>query len=135
MVQSEDEGLLSCTYFHKNEKLLFTSSHILRQSVGVGLSLYSVDAAAVDLTEPKGKGRASKAARSGMLFTHRGFSGPAMLDLPHHTVMAMERSKPKPGVPRVSVLYFGSGSVHLCLLHAALCQLELPVACCPWLHW
>ncbi|KAL3153436.1 hypothetical protein ABBQ38_011771 [Trebouxia sp. C0009 RCD-2024] len=68
-----------------------------------GLSLYSVDAAAVDLSRTKGKGqgKGSKAARAGMLFTHRGFSGPAVLDLSHHAVMALERSKPKP-VVRVS---------------------------------
>ena len=65
-----------------------------------GLSCYEVEAAAVDLskTKGKGKGRATKAARSGMLFTHRGFSGPAVLDLSHHAVMAMERKKPAPGV-------------------------------------
>lgn len=130
-VQSEGEGLLSRTYFHKKENLQFTCSHVLRQSVGAGLSLYSVDAAAIDLSKPKGRGRASKAARSGMLFTHRGFSGPAMLDLSHHAVMAIERSTPKPGVPRVSVLYTGSALVHLCLVHASFCQLQMPFACCP----
>lgn len=74
----------------------------MKQSlVDAGLSLYSVDAAAVDLSRTKGKGqgKGSKAARAGMLFTHRGFSGPAVLDLSHHAVMALERSKPKPGAP------------------------------------
>lgn len=73
-------------------------NHGMKHSpVDAGLSLYSVDAAAVDLSRTKGKGKASKAARAGMLFTHRGFSGPAVLDLSHHAVMALDRSKPKPG--------------------------------------
>ena len=66
--------------------------------------MYNVDAAAVDLSKLKGKGKASKAARAGMLFTHRGFSGPAMLDLSHHAVMAIERSTPQPGVPDLAAV-------------------------------
>ena len=65
-----------------------------------GLSLYSVHAAAVDPNKGKGKGKSrSTAARAGMLFTHRGFSGPAVLDLSHHAVMAIERNSPQPGAP------------------------------------
>lgn len=36
------------------------------------------------------------AERSGFLFTHRGFSGPSILDLSHYAVLAMEKSQIKP---------------------------------------
>lgn len=39
-----------------------------------------------------------KADRKGFLFTHRGFSGPSILDLSHHAVLAMEKSQPKPEI-------------------------------------
>lgn len=50
-----------------------------------GLSLYQV---AMHCERPQGpKGRRRVAAmRRGMVFTHRGFSGPAILDLSHHLV-------------------------------------------------
>lgn len=64
-----------------------------------GLSLYNVDAAVQGpKTGKKGKRSSSHAQRGGMLFTHRGFSGPAVLDLSHHHVMAMLRGTARPGV-------------------------------------
>jgi hypothetical protein len=45
----------------------------------------------------KGRKAAAAAQRRAMLFTHRGFSGPAVLDLSHHAVMAAERSREPPG--------------------------------------
>lgn len=62
-----------------------------------GLSLYSVEAAAIGKDKQKSKKKATKAARAGLVFTHRGFSGPAVLDLSHHAVMAAERRTEKPG--------------------------------------
>lgn len=41
--------------------------------------------------------RAVLAQRSAMLFTHRGFSGPAVLDLSHHVIKEMERGEAVPG--------------------------------------
>lgn len=50
-----------------------------------GLSLYQV---AMHCDRPQGRGQRRKVAamRRGMVFTHRGFSGPAVLDLSHHLV-------------------------------------------------
>ncbi len=76
-----------------------------RQHVALRL-LPSIDSAAgVSLSEvtlsarPAAKGRKAAAAaqRRAMLFTHRGFSGPAVLDLSHHAVMAAERRQLPPG--------------------------------------
>lgn len=39
----------------------------------------------------KNKKTARQALRSGLLFTHKGYSGPSVLDLSHHAVMALER--------------------------------------------
>ncbi|DBA78212.1 TPA: hypothetical protein ACH3X2_008172 [Trebouxia sp. C0005] len=61
-----------------------------------GLSLYSVEAAAVVKDKQKGKRKATTAARAGLLFTHRGYSGPAVLDLSHHAIMAAARGLDKP---------------------------------------
>ena len=62
------------------------------------MSLYGVEAAVQGLKSgKKGKRSSSHAQRGGMLFTHRGFSGPAVLDLSHHKVMAMLRGTPQPG--------------------------------------
>lgn len=47
-----------------------------------------------------GRGRRSagaEAQRGGLLFSHRGFTGPAVLDLSHHTVAALERGTLPPG--------------------------------------
>ena len=56
------------------------------------------------LNKQKGKKRkkGTKAARAGMLFTHKGFSGPAVLDLSHHAVMASQRGTDRPGTHALS---------------------------------
>ena len=46
----------------------------------------------------KGKGAATTAQRTAMLFTHRGYSGPAILDLSHHAVRALDRQQPPPHI-------------------------------------
>ncbi len=63
-----------------------------------GLSLYRVEAAAMVKDKQKGKRKATTAARAGLLFTHRGYSGPAVLDLSHHAIMAAARGLDKPGM-------------------------------------
>ena len=69
-----------------------------------GLSLYSVElqcaAGAGGGALKKGKGE--RAQRSALLFTHRGYSGPAVLDLSHRVAMAQERGTPAPGAPPAS---------------------------------
>ena len=47
--------------------------------------------------KPKKK-RTVEAQRSGFLFTHRGYSGPSVLDLSHHAILALEGGAPKPRV-------------------------------------
>ena len=61
----------------------------------VGVSLYAAQLAA----SLKGKKKAlAQAERSAMLFTHKGYSGPAVLDLSHHVTMALEnQTQPVPG--------------------------------------
>ncbi|KAJ9534923.1 hypothetical protein QJQ45_029583 [Haematococcus lacustris] len=59
-----------------------------------GLSLYDVAMAA----QLPGASKPRRAARTGMLFTHRGFSGPAVLDVSHLAVMALGRGQPLPGL-------------------------------------
>lgn len=59
-----------------------------------GLSLYGVDLQCAASAKSK---KASRAQRQALLFTHRGFSGPAVLDLSHHMVMALERGAAQPG--------------------------------------
>ena len=64
-------------------------------SFTVGVSLYAAQLAA----SLKGKKKAlAQAERSAMLFTHKGYSGPAVLDLSHHVIMALEhQAQPVPG--------------------------------------
>eukprot|EP00798_Chlamydomonas_sp_ICE-L_P017475 gene17475-23780_t len=57
-----------------------------------GLSLYNVD---LQCKIPGAK-KWKSASRTGLLFTHRGWSGPAILDLSHYAVMAMERGDEPP---------------------------------------
>ena len=49
--------------------------------------------------EAKKKRKGARAHRSAFLFTHRGYSGPSILDLSHSVTMALERGQPLPGVP------------------------------------
>lgn len=44
-----------------------------------------------------GKGKFVTAQRGSLLFSHRGVTGPAVLDLSHHAVMELERQMPMPG--------------------------------------
>lgn len=44
----------------------------------------------------KNENKKINAERSGFLFTHKGFSGPSILDLSHYAVLAMEKSQTKP---------------------------------------
>ena len=48
----------------------------------------------VSIEAPLPRGRAT--ARGGFLFTHRGYSGPAVLDISHHAVIARMRQQPQP---------------------------------------
>lgn len=57
-----------------------------------GLSLRGVQLEAVRYgARPGKKGGAALARRGGFLFTHRGWSGPSVLDVSHHAVLALER--------------------------------------------
>jgi predicted flavoprotein YhiN len=47
----------------------------------------------VSLSVWKGGKKVAGAARSGFLFTHRGYSGPAVLDVAHHYIQAAERAE------------------------------------------
>lgn len=69
-------------------------------SMCAGLSLYDVQ---LEVKAAKKQKRAAAAQRQALLFTHRGYSGPAVLDLSHHAVMALDRHTPPPGQqpPRV----------------------------------
>ena len=75
--------------------VLFTAQSVMPHA---GLSLYSVEAAAMVKDKQKGKRKATAAARAGLLFTHKGYSGPAVLDLSHHAIMAAARNLDKPGM-------------------------------------
>ena len=61
-----------------------------------GLSLYDVQ---LQVRAVKKQKKAAAALRQAFLFTHRGYSGPAVLDLSHHAVMALDRHTPPPGMP------------------------------------
>ncbi|KAL4458525.1 hypothetical protein ABPG75_013390 [Micractinium tetrahymenae] len=76
-----------------------------------GISLYDAELAAVPAAAPDGFGgggsrrsrrklskKGTRAQRTAMLFTHRGFSGPAILDLSHHAVQALDRGQPPPAL-------------------------------------
>ena len=61
-----------------------------------GLSLYDVQ---LQVRAVKMQKKTAAALRQAFLFTHRGYSGPAVLDLSHHAVMALDRHTPPPGLP------------------------------------
>ena len=46
----------------------------------------------------KNDNKKNKAQRTGFLFTHKGFSGPAILDLSHYAVLAIEKNLVKPEI-------------------------------------
>ena len=64
-----------------------------------GLSLYSAEISCLPAAGEgkKKKKRGQRAHRSAFLFTHRGYSGPSVLDLSHSITMALERGTAAPG--------------------------------------
>ena len=64
-----------------------------------GLSLYSAEISCVQTAgeSKKKRRRGQRAHRSAFLFTHRGYSGPSVLDLSHSITMALERGTAAPG--------------------------------------
>ena len=79
-----------------------------------GISLYEAELAAVPAAGGGGGGGGKRRAKAGgraqrtaMLFTHRGYSGPAVLDLSHHAVRALERQQP---APRIQVQWTPHGA-------------------------
>ena len=63
-----------------------------------GLSLYNAEISCLPAAgEGKKKRKGQRAHRSAFLFTHRGYSGPSILDLSHSITMALERGTPLPG--------------------------------------
>ncbi|EIE23290.1 HI0933-like protein [Coccomyxa subellipsoidea C-169] len=70
-----------------------------------GLSLYDVDLqCSAAAAAAKGKKKGQRAQRSAFLFTHRGYSGPSVLDLSHSVTRALERGTP---LPRLSANWLG----------------------------
>eukprot|EP00854_Cymbomonas_tetramitiformis_P002578 gene2578-biopygen2508 len=76
-----------------------------QQLAGVSMNIAlqcSPGAEAEGASEPRGKAskrrrkKARKAQRTGMVFTHKGYSGPSVLDLSHHAVKALERRSARP---------------------------------------
>lgn len=73
-----------------------------------GISLYDAELAAMPAAAPDAAGggggkrrlsrKGTRAQRTAVLFTHRGFSGPAILDLSHHAVQALDRGQPPPAL-------------------------------------
>jgi len=62
-----------------------------------GVSMYSVKCSVKQPGKKKKKKKvAAEALRSGFLFTHKGYSGPSVLDLSHHAVKAIERGADLP---------------------------------------
>ena len=53
-----------------------------------------------------GRGKPVTAQRGSLLFSHRGVTGPAVLDLSHHAVMALERHTPVPGDARHCIIRY-----------------------------
>lgn len=91
-----------------------------------GVSLYGVSLTCVQpqqAQQPAGSGggggrrrrgqqRAVRAQRSGLLFTHKGYSGPAILDLSHNIIKALERGEAPPGAsPRPKARGWSGGRV------------------------
>jgi len=54
--------------------------------------------------KPKGK-PIGTSPRGGFLFTHKGYSGPAVLDVSHHAVMSMDRREAQPPGESLQVLF------------------------------
>ncbi|CAL8465205.1 g4740 [Coccomyxa elongata] len=70
-----------------------------------GLSLYGVDLqCSAAAAAAKGSKKGQRAHRSAFLFTHRGYSGPSILDLSHSVTKALERGTP---LPRLTANWLG----------------------------
>lgn len=68
----------------------------LPRHFSTGLTVHGVQLAARK-ANAKSKAKPALAQRGSLLFSHRGVTGPAVLDLSHHAVMALERGTPSPG--------------------------------------
>lgn len=66
-----------------------------------GVSLYDVS---IQTRVSKGRGGIQKSNRSGFLFTHKGYSGPSVLDLSHVAVRKLEKGETG---PKLSVNWTG----------------------------
>ncbi|KXZ54090.1 hypothetical protein GPECTOR_5g195 [Gonium pectorale] len=71
-----------------------TGSHPAGQQLA-GVSMYGIE---LSVQEPGSK-RPKVSERTALLFTHRGYSGPAVLDLSHHAVKALTRGSVPPPPP------------------------------------
>lgn len=58
-----------------------------------GVSLYDVS---IQTRVSKGKGGVRSSNRSGFLFTHKGYSGPSILDMSHIAVKKLEKGETRP---------------------------------------
>ncbi|KAK9822087.1 hypothetical protein WJX74_005975 [Apatococcus lobatus] len=68
------------------------------QGVGLEARLPPQPASSSSQTRARKKVKRVKAERGGLLFTHRGLSGPAVLDMSHHAVIALQRGLPQPAL-------------------------------------
>lgn len=92
-----------------------------------GLSLYNAEISCLPATgESKKKKKGTRAHRSSFLFTHRGYSGPSILDLSHSITMALERGTPVPGISWSQVLACTS-----CMITLGPVNAPLQLACTP----
>ncbi|MEW5301926.1 MAG: hypothetical protein WDW36_004750 [Sanguina aurantia] len=71
-----------------------------------GLSLYDVQLS-VHLPNVK---KPKISPRTGLLFTHRGYSGPSILDLSHHAILSMRAGSSKPEQPSIAGMDGSSSS-------------------------
>jgi len=77
------------------------TAEVATDAASAGLSLQGAEISCVPVAgEGKKKRKGQCAHRSAFLFTHRGYSGPSILDLSHSITMALERGTPVPGTPK-----------------------------------
>ena len=70
-----------------------------RLTLAAGLTVHGAQLSA-RARRPKAK--PAVAQRESLLFSHRGVTGPAALDLSHYAVMAIERGTPLPGAEEIT---------------------------------
>ncbi len=94
-----------------------------------GLSLYDVDLQCS--AAAKGKKKGQRAQRSAFLFTHRGYSGPSVLDLSHSVTRALERGTPLPSEAFYTLSSFVD---HACVKSLTFLSwvLHIATSCCCW---